>query len=161
MRNVPDLPPAVAPVLTHVADLFVDLGPVIDFGDTLRGRRRIIPIIGGAVDGPRLKGRILDLGADWQVIGADGLCDIDTRYGLQTNDGAFIDIRNRGIRAASPAVVERLAAGEEVDPSEYYFRTSPRFFTTDPRYDWMNSKAFVGVGQRLAAQVVMRVFEVA
>jgi len=160
MKNVPDLPPAVAPELTHVTDLFVDLGPLLDVGDTPRGRRRIIPIIGGSASGPRLNGRILDLGADWQVIGSDGLGEIDTRYALQTDDGALIDIRNPGVRAASASVVARLAAGAEVDPSEYYFRTSPRLFTTDPRHDWVNARVFIGVGQRLAAQVVMRVYEV-
>ncbi|MFT4792548.1 MAG: hypothetical protein ACJAVR_003591 [Paracoccaceae bacterium] len=160
MTNVPELPPATAPALTHVTDLFVDLGPVLTVGDTPQGRRRIIPIIGGCAVGPQLNGRILDLGADWQVAGTDGLAQIDTRYCLQTDDGALIDIRNLGLRAASPAVAARLADGEAVDPAEYYFRTTPRLFCTDGRHDWVNRRIFIGVGQRLAAQVVMRVFEV-
>jgi hypothetical protein len=160
MMIVPDLPPAKAPALTHVTDLFVDLGPVLEVGDVPGGRRRIIPIIGGVAKGPRLNGKILDLGADWQVAGTDGLAEIDTRYGLQTDDGALIDIRNPGVRAADPGVAARLAAGEDVDPEDYYFRTAPRLFTTDAGHAWVNRRMFVGVGQRLAAQVVMRVFEV-
>lgn len=159
MMNVPELPPAVAPELTHVTDLFVDLGPVLEMGSTVQGRRRIIPIIGGIATGPRLNGKILDLGADWQVVGADGLAEIDTRYGLQTDDGALIDIRNPGLRAASPEVTAQLTAGRAVDPQAYYFRTTPQLFSSDPRHDWVNRRVFVGVGQRLAAQVVLRVFE--
>jgi hypothetical protein len=62
---------------------------------------------------------------------------------------------------ASAEVSARLLAGQAVDPVEYYFRTTPRFHCTDPRYAWINARIFVGVGERHAAQVVMRVFEVA
>jgi hypothetical protein len=159
--SMPILPPVVPPGLTHVVDLAVDLGPVLDIGMTPAGRRRIVPIIGGRAEGPRLRGVILDLGADWQVLGGDGATDIDTRYGIETEDGALIDIRNPGVRVASPDVAARLLAGQAVDPSEYYFRTTPRLFCTDPRYSWVNDRIFVGVGERHAAQVVMRIFEVA
>ncbi len=160
MMNVPELPPAAAPMLTHVTDLFVDLGPMLDLGPSPQGRRRIVPIIGGIATGPRLNGRILDLGADWQVVDDDGLAEINTRYGLQTDDGALIDIRNRGLRDATPDISARIAAGEAIAPDAYYFRTTPQLFCADPRHNWVNRRVFVGVGHRLAAQMVLRVFEV-
>lgn len=52
------------PVLSHVCNLQVALGPIRDMGQGRGGKRRIIPIIGGTVTGPRQTGRILALGAD-------------------------------------------------------------------------------------------------
>ncbi|MGG7568459.1 DUF3237 domain-containing protein [Rhodovulum sp. DZ06] len=151
---------AIAPSLTHVTDLFVELDPIMELGRTPAGVRRIIPIIGGRAEGPRLNGVIENFGADWQVAGPDGLADIDTRYLLRTDEGALLDIRNPGIRAASPEVTARLAAGEVVDPSEYYFRCTPRLFCDHPAHAWVNRRLFVGVGERRAAEVVMRIFEI-
>lgn len=151
---------AAPPALAHVTDLHVKLGPIMDLGPDRGGRRRVIPIIGGYAKGPRLSGQIVDFGADWQVMGDDGVAEIDTRYMLETPEGALVDIRNPGIRVAEPEVAARLAAGEAVDPSEYYFRCTPRLFCTHPEHAWISRRLFVGVGERRAAEVVMRIFEI-
>ena len=77
-----------APKLRHLCDLFVELGAPLEIGDTPGGRRRIIPIVGGTVTGDRLSGTILNLGADWQTVFGDGSAELDTRYVLETGDGA-------------------------------------------------------------------------
>src|SRR5688500_5225160 len=105
------------PRLHHLCEIFVELAQPLELGDAPRGRRRIIPIIGGRVQGERLNGRILNLGADWQTVFADGTAELDTRYGMQTDDGALIDIRNFGYRHGPPEVLAALARGESVDPS--------------------------------------------
>lgn len=148
------------PRLAHLADLHVLLGAPIELGSGRGGRRRIIPIIGGTVTGERLSGRILDLGADWQTVYADGLAELDTRYSVETHDGAVVDIRNWGYRHGPRAVLERLAAGEAVEPSEYVMRTHPRFETGAERYAFLNRMICIGTGARDASAVRLTVYEV-
>lgn len=148
------------PRLAHLADLHVLLGAPIELGSGRGGRRRIIPIVGGTVTGERLSGRILDLGADWQTVYADGLAELDTRYSVETHDGAVVDIRNWGYRHGPRAVLERLAAGEAVDPSEYVMRTHPRFETGAERYAFLNRMICIGTGARDASAVRLTVYEV-
>ena len=149
-----------APALRHLADLDVELGAPIELGDGPRGRRRIIPIVGGKVSGERLSGDLLNLGADWQTILADGTSELDTRYAMRTHDGATIDIRNFGFRHGPKEVVDALMRGETVDPSRYYMRTQPRFETGDARYAWLNRIIAIGTGARLADGVRITFFEV-
>nr|MDJ0637896.1 DUF3237 family protein [Paracoccaceae bacterium] len=96
---------------------------------------------------------ILNLGADWQTIFADGLAELDTRYAMETDDGATIEIVNYGLRHGQKDVMEAIARGEEVDPSAYYMRTHARLETGDVRYAWVNRTLFVGVGARFAQAV--------
>lgn len=67
-----------APQLEFAFRLEVTLGPIREMGHGRAGRRRIIPITGGTVSGPKAKGRILNLGADWQTIFADQTAELDT-----------------------------------------------------------------------------------
>lgn len=149
-----------APGLRHLADLDVELAAPIELGDGPRGRRRIIPIIGGTVTGERLSGEILNLGADWQTVLSDGTAELDTRYAMRSHDGASIDIRNFGYRHGPKHVLDALGRGEAVDPSLYYMRTQPRFETGDARYAWLNRIVCIGTGARLANGVRVSFFEV-
>ena len=143
--------------LLHVK---VALEPIRDLGDTPLGRRRIIGITGGSFAGPRLSGRILPGGADWQVIRSDRVAYLDARYTLETSDGALIYVRNKGYRHGPKEVIERMARGEEVDPSLYYMRTTPWFETSAAQYAWLNRMIGIGTGARRAAAVELDFFEV-
>jgi len=147
------------PELSHFCDLEVDLGPIRELGSGRNGVRRIIPIVGGTVSG-KVSGTILNLGADWQTVLADGSSNIDTRYAFQTADGAVIEVVNKGVRHGPAEVLSALARGEEVDPALYYFRTSARLETGDQRYIWVNRTIFVGTGRRLASAVQVSLFAV-
>jgi Protein of unknown function (DUF3237) len=138
----------------------ITLAPAQELGDAPQGRRRIIGITGGRFSGERLSGRVLPGGADWQLVRADGVADLDARYTLETADGALIYVRNRGYRHGSPEIIRRLASGEAVDPSLYYMRTTPRFETGDARYAWLNRIICVASGARRTAAVDLEVFEV-
>ena len=138
----------------------ITLAPPQELGDTPQGRRRIINITGGSFRGERLSGRVLPGGADWQVIRSDGVADLDARYTLETQDGALIYVRNRGLRHGPAEVLSKLAAGEKVDPSLYYMRTTPSFETGDARYAWLNRLVCVATGARRAAAVELEVFEI-
>jgi len=138
----------------------ITLAPPQELGATPLGRRRVIPITGGSFRGERLAGRVLPGGADWQVIRADGVAELDARYTLETQDQALIYVRNFGYRHGPAEVIKRLAAGEAVDPSLYYMRTTPRFETDAERYRWLNGLICVASGARRAAAVELEVYEV-
>lgn len=147
-------------ILEKLFRVEITLAPPQELGDTPLGRRRIIGITGGRFAGERLSGRVLPGGADWQVVRADGAADLDARYTLETEDGALIYVRNRGMRHGPPEVLRELAAGRTVDPARYYMRTTPRFETGDARYAWLNRIVCIASGARRPAAVELDVFEV-
>jgi hypothetical protein len=138
----------------------ITLAPPQELGEAPLGRRRVIPITGGSFRGEKLAGRVLPGGADWQLIRADGVAELDARYTLETTDGSLIYVRNFGYRHGPPDIVAKLAAGQPVDPSLYYMRTTPRFETSAERYRWLNGVICVATGARRAAAVELEVFEV-
>jgi hypothetical protein len=138
----------------------ITLAPPQELGDTPHGRRRVIAITGGSFAGDELRGRVLAGGADWQLVRADGVAELDARYTLETDDGALIYVSNFGYRHGPADVMRRLAAGEPVDPSLYYMRTTPRFETGAARYAWLNGLICVASGARRAATVELDVFAV-
>ena len=151
-------PPEIA--LEFVFEASVTLDPPQILGRTGIGVRRIIPITGGTVKGPALNGVVLPGGADWPVVRDDGMTDIDARYTLKADDGALIYVSNPGIREAKPEVIARINAGEIVDPSQYYFRTTPRIETSAEKYAWMNRRLFVCWAARLPDRVQIRYYKI-
>jgi len=154
--SVPMVP--ITPRLEFLYTSRITAGPPQLVGSGPHGERRIIPITGGEFEGPRLSGRVLPGGADWQVIRADGVFEVDARYTLETEDGALIYIGNWGYRHGPPEVIRRLGAGQPVEPTEYYFRTTPRFETGASRYEWLNRTICVATGERRAQEVIITVY---
>ena len=115
------------PGFEFVFELNATLDPAIAIGETPHGVRRMVPITGGRFEGPAIRGSVLPGGADWQVVRGDGANELEALYLLRTDDGVVIQVRNRGLRHGPPDVMRRLAAGENVDPGEYYFRAVPSF----------------------------------
>jgi hypothetical protein len=137
-----------------------EVADIVSLGHTPLGERRIINILGGPVEGPRLNGRILPGGADWQIIRTDGVADLKARYTIETVNGARILVAADGMRHGPPDVIAAIARGEPVDPSLYYFRTAMRFETADPGVAWLNKIIAVGRGIREARLVRIDVHEV-
>ncbi|MCG6891998.1 MAG: DUF3237 domain-containing protein [Desulfobacteraceae bacterium] len=155
-----DTQPAAPPPLRFLYRSVVIVAEPLSVGRIAAGERRIINITGGSFSGPHLSGVILPGGADWQIIRSDGITEVEARYTLQTHDGALIYVVNRGLRHGPEDVMARLAAGEQVDPSLYYFRTTPEFETGSPEYSWLNGVVAVAVGERQASEVVITVYQV-
>ena len=153
------MPDPLPPPLHFVFAAFVDVGVPQEIGDTTAGRRRMIPITGGRVEGPRLTGEVMPGGADWQLLRSDGTVELVARYTLRAADGTLISVVNRGLRRAPPEVLARLTAGESVDPALYYFRTTPGFSVAPGPHGWLADSIFVATGERQARQVVIRFFE--
>jgi hypothetical protein len=139
--------------------LEVEVGPPSQMGHIGAGTRRFIPIIGGRVSGA-IRGEIIPGGADWQTIHDDGNLQLEAHYAFRTASEAVVEILSVGVRAGSPDVLKRLAAGEAVKPTEYYFRTAMRFRTGAPELAHMNHRLYVSRGERRAAVVRLEVFEV-
>jgi hypothetical protein len=119
----------------------------------------MVPILSGRFEG-ELEGRILAGGADWQVATEDGITYLEARYSIETPDGAMILVHNRGIRHGSPEILAKLFSGEVVDPSKYYFRSTPSFETSDERYAWLNKIVAVCSGARTKDAVLLDFYEV-
>ncbi len=147
--------------LERIARVHVELGDVLSVGPTAGGVRRVVPIVGGRVDGDRLHGEILPGGADWQLVHDDGSTTIDTRYTARTDDGAVVYLATSGVRHGPDAVIRRVAAGETVDPREYYFRLGVRIESGDERYAWLSRTVFVATAARLADAVVYDLYALA
>ena len=153
MINLPE------PRLTLIYRLEATLGPALEVGDTAQGRRRIVPQTGGTFTGPELNGKLLPgASADWQIVLADGTALGDIRYVLQTDGGDLLYVQSRGVRHGSAEVLARLGRGEDVDPSEYTFRTSTQIETAAVGLDWLNKGVFISVGGRQPGGVVYETY---
>jgi uncharacterized protein DUF3237 len=147
------------PSLTRVYRLEATVGEPLELGEIEAGRRRIVPLTGGAFAGPELKGKLLPgSSADWQIVLPDGTALGDIRYTLQTDDGDLLYVQSRGVRHGSAEVLARLARGEAVDPSQYTFRTSSQIETGAPELDWLNKGVFISVGARQPDRVIYETY---
>jgi hypothetical protein len=125
------------------------------------GTRHIAPLTGGEFEGPRLRGVVLPAAsADFLLLRADGVLELDLRATLLTHDGALISMTSFGLRHGPPDVLAALGRGETVDPSRYYFRTTLRFQTAHPAYAFLNRLVAVATGDRRAEGPVYAIDEV-
>jgi hypothetical protein len=156
-----NLPEVLKSVRTQ--PLFVmrlDVRPHIIVGPTPGGYRRTGVVTGGRFEGQRISGEVLDGGSDWQTVRGDGAITLDVRLNLKTEDGALISMTYGGLVHGPVDVMQRMAKGEVVDASSYYFRSQPLFETSATRYDWINRVVAIGVGHRRADGPVYNIFEV-
>jgi len=116
-------------------------------GSVPHGTRITFPIIGGSFEGERLRGKVLPGGGDWVIKRADGVLELDLRITLEIDDGALVHMTFEGIR-------------NDGAPGAPYFRTLPRFETTDARYSFLNRLLAVGTGEISADGPVHRIEEI-
>lgn len=136
-----------------------DLGEIADVGDVPLGSRRIVPLTGGTFVGPQLNGSLVPgASADWQIVRPDGTALGDIRFTLQTNQGELLYVRSQGVRHGDAKVLARLSRGEEVDASEYMFRTSTQIETAAAELDWLNKGVFISVAGRQPGGVIYEVY---
>ena len=109
-----------------VARLEVLISEPIDAGVTPAGHRRVIPITGGTVTGPRITGEVLGIGADWSVVRGDGVAAVTAKYLIRTDDGVVLTVTNTGAFTAQGIV------------------TTPRIEAPEGPYSWLNDAVLVG-----------------
>jgi len=129
-------------------------------GAVPHGTRVTAPIASGHFEGPRLRGKVLPGGSDWTLLRADGVLELDLRVTLETDDGARIHMASFGLRHGSLEVIAAIAGGETVDPSAYYFRTTLRFDTGHPKYEFLNRLLAVSSGDRRPEGPIYTIHEI-
>lgn len=149
----------IAPSLRHVTTIQVEVAEPVDLGKGADGWRRIVPIVSGSATG-EMSGRVLPGGADFQVQRPDGVTELEARYPIELDDGTRIEVINHAIRTGERRDIERLMAGEPVDPDRIYFRGSPQLRAPEGAWDWVNRTAFVATGIRRPFVVEIAVFAV-
>ena len=123
-----------APELEFALQLKVTIGEAYGIDNTQHGRRTIIPITGGTFEGPKLKGTIINGGADYQL-NTEERTELEAIYCIRTDDGINIHVRNRGI----------IYNGKDAEGHPtFYFRAAPTFEApADSKYAWLNNALFV------------------
>ncbi len=97
------------------------------------GTRLVVPVLSGAFDGQKLRGKIADAPAgDWVYSRADGSIKLDVRLILLTEDGAAILMTYSGIGLPNEGGMS--------------LRIAPQFETGEERYGWLNNLQAVGIG---------------
>ncbi|KAH7080978.1 hypothetical protein FB567DRAFT_501150 [Paraphoma chrysanthemicola] len=121
-------PVAPNPILLYSME--AELGEHLELGAVPTGQSRtVIPIVGGFFKGPRMSGKVLNLGADWLLTDAHGTARPDTRYNIQTDDGTYIYVQTEG-----PAI------------SEGQVMLRAKFETgVNGTYAWLNDVVAVGI----------------
>ncbi len=145
--------------LEYLMTYRVELAPPVAVGAGPFGMRQIFDVTGGSFEGPGLRGRFLPSGADWILIGPDGVGRLDVRGTLETDDGALIYVQYCGVLDFE-TVMAKFARGEATEFGEIYFMTAPRFETGDARYAWLNKLVCVGEGRAGPGWVEYRVHQV-
>ena len=97
-----------APRLRHFAEFRVQVGPAQEVGETARGLRRVIPIVGGQVQGEDWSARVLPGGADFQLLVSEQVAELDARYVIETDGGDLIYVSNQALRTGPAELMERL-----------------------------------------------------
>jgi hypothetical protein len=128
----------------YLCTLVVEVGEAQVIGDGPHGARRIVPLKGGKIEGPKIKGEVLPFGADWILVRPDGVVQLDVRATIRTDDDELVYVTYRGI----------------VDPSRDYFCTTPFFETGSEKYSWLNKIICVGVGKRQEGKVEYEVYRI-
>jgi hypothetical protein len=144
----------------YLMTITVTVDALHDIGEIPLGTRHIDILGEGHFEGPRLRGTVLPGGMDQKIFRSDGAMHPNVRLILKTDDDDLIHVHYTGIRYGTPEVMARIAAGETVEPSEYYLRNTPVFETSSAKYDWLNRIVAVGVGRRLPNSAAYDVFEI-
>jgi hypothetical protein len=133
--------------MEYVTSYIATLSEPEVIGPVAEGLRLNIYVTGGTVDGPKMKGKILPVGADWLTIRTDGVGVLDVRQTVLTDDGALVYIYYKGITDLGPDGYKNFLEGAPPPPEGIVLRTNPWFQTVHPNYLWMTRGLFVEVGK--------------
>jgi len=144
-------------------DFEAELDPPQAVGPVPTGTRLIFPAKSGIIKGEKVKGKLLPGGGDWGLVVGPTIFKLDVRATMETDDGALIYVTYGGYIHTDAEKFVKILEGKwnELNPSDYYFRTNPVFETSSPKYAWLNHTVAIGVGRLLATGgVAYRVFAI-
>lgn len=119
----------------HMWDAKVKVANMIVVGESKNGVRRVIPITGGTFEGPKIKGVVLPVGADWQLVRNDGDVELNARYLMKTDDGVVFQVINRVLIHMSR---------EDGKPVPYIKSVLDLEAPNNSKYDYLNHSIFIG-----------------
>ena len=126
------MPPAEQfPTVEFVFEERVTLAPATVLGETALGHRQYIPITGGTIAGPKLQGRVIPGGWDFQLRYEGGCGTLSADYFLEASDGTVIHILNESFSCG--------VGGQNGERS--FFR--PRFEAPKGPHEWLTRGTFV------------------
>ncbi|MGW6561951.1 DUF3237 domain-containing protein [Streptomyces hydrogenans] len=147
-----------APALDFAFEIRAFLAPSVHIGHGAGETTTYVPVTGGTVEGPRLRGTVLPGGGDWCDRRGD-VYQLDARYLLQADDGAVIDITNRGYyHEDDPTSPAQYDGALQVSEAGVYYRTSPVFRTDAPAHLWLARTVFVGLARGDDSEVAIRFY---
>ena len=132
----------------HLMILSLDVASdrAANIGVVARGRRTIVPIMGGRFSGTQLSGTVMPGGADWVILRSDGVMEIDVRITLETHSGALIYLAYTGFFSSAHDAMKQLAKGEVLHDSDFNLTVTARAECSDESLAWLNTATIVGVG---------------
>jgi hypothetical protein len=125
-------------------DLILETAPAVQLGS-----RTVVSVTAGTFEGPKLKGKVLQPGADWPMSVNPTMRVLDVRTLLETDDAQRIYVTYRGVIYTPPA-----------GQGERYWRTTPIFETNSEKYAWLNHVVAIGVSYTVPQRVAYRIFEI-
>ncbi|MCL7428407.1 DUF3237 domain-containing protein [Streptomyces sp. NPDC057798] len=134
------------PALDFAFEIRAEVSDTLHIGNGDGEVTEFTPITGGSVDGPRLRGTVLPGGGDWSSTRGE-VCELEARYLLQAEDGAVIDIVNRGYYRPRADAPDQFDGDLQVSEAGHYYRTSPVFRTDAPAHRWLAETVFVGLAR--------------
>ncbi len=102
-------------------------------------------ILGGDIEGPKLRGRLRGVGGDWLTIRDDGVGILDVRTTMESHDGAVIEAEYTGVGDLGPQGQELFLNGDL--PKVLPLRCIPRVRTSHPDYAWLNRLQLLNIGE--------------
>lgn len=148
---------------TYLFDLEITVAPPQVIGPVLKGTRMIFPFKEGAVKSDKINGTVMECSGEWGLIADSTTFKMDVRATVKTDDGALIYIAYTGYNYSTPekSALMRAGKGFTLKPDEYYFRSTPVFETSAPKYAWLNHTIAVGVGRFVGpGKLVYRVYAI-
>jgi hypothetical protein len=137
---------SLTPALDFAFEIRAEVTGTLLIGNGDGETTEFTPIVGGSVDGPRLRGKVLPGGGDWSSTRGD-VCALEARYLLQAEDGAVIDIVNRGYYRPEAGAPDQFDGDLKITEAGHYYRTSPVFRTDAPAHRRLAETVFVGLAR--------------
>lgn len=125
----------------------ITLGKRYPIGPVPKGRRSVLALEDGIVSGPKINGKIMPVGGEFELIDAEGVYHVNVRLVIQTDDLANIYVQYFGVAQLNPAAISKIQNQQTIDFGETYFVTQPRFETSHEKYAWLNNVMAVAEGR--------------
>jgi uncharacterized protein DUF3237 len=100
-------------------------------------------------------------GGDSALAREDDVEALDVRIVIRTDDGAYVEAEYIGTFSPGPRsfrqlVTEKPKLGSETNPFEGKYFSTPRFYSSHPKYRWLNGRQCIAFGRVKLIECVAR-----